>query len=213
MHCSSCGASVAEGTAFCGSCGRPVVGYNVGGYNVATPTVTPPIAGGAMPAPCAGAVGGVAYAGFWLRFVAAFIDGLVVGIPVGIVLLATVASMIPALAQVGRSANPMLVIGVFLPKLIFAVIFYLVISWLYWAAMESSGWQATIGKKVLSLYVTDLNGNHASFGKTSGRFLAGRGIGAFVGVYFLVDCILAGFTERKQALHDIIAGTLVMRKI
>jgi uncharacterized RDD family membrane protein YckC len=215
MHCSSCGAGVAEGTAFCGSCGRPIVGYNLGGYNVAASPVAPPVAtlpGGAI-APPYTAAAGVTYAGFWLRVVASIIDGLVLGIPVGILFVATIASMIPALTQMGRVANPTLMIGLFLPRLIFAAIVYLAASWLYWALMESSSWQATLGKKALGLYVTDLHGTRASFGKTSGRFFVGRGIGALVGIYFLVDCILAGFTEKKQALHDIIVGTLVMRRV
>jgi len=99
--------------------------------------------------------------------------------------------------------------------LLFALLVYLVLSWLYWAAMESSTWQATLGKKALGLYVTDLNGRQATFGKTSGRFFAGRGISVIPsigGLYFLVSCILAGLTEKKQALHGIIAGTLVMRR-
>jgi len=53
-----------------------------------------------------------------------------------------------------------------------------------------------------------------SFGKASGRFFAGRGLGMVPylgGLYYLVDCIMAGFTEKKQALHDMIAGCLVQR--
>src|SRR5271170_1104584 len=80
MHCSSCGAGVAEGTAFCGSCGRPIVGYNVGGHNVAAPPVAP-LPGGTI-APPYTAAAGVTYAGFWLRAVASIIDGLVLMIPV-----------------------------------------------------------------------------------------------------------------------------------
>lgn len=217
MHCSSCGAKVAEGTAFCGACGRPIIGYSVAaasGAPVAPAVPVVPVAGIPVAAPyaVAAAPGTVTYSGFWLRVPAAIIDGFVIGIPLGILFFATIASMLPALAQMGRVANPMLLIGVLLPRLFFALIVYVVVSWLYWAGMESSSWQATLGKKALGVYVTDLNGNRATFGKTSGRFFAGRGIGYFVGIYFLISCILAGFTEKKQALHDIIAGTLVMRR-
>jgi uncharacterized RDD family membrane protein YckC len=120
--------------------------------------------------------------------------------------------MLPALAQMGRSANPMLLVGVFLPRLLFVMVVLLVGTWLYCALMESSSWQGTVGKKVLGLYVTDMDGNRISFGKATGRFLAGRGIGSLVGLYYLVDCILVAFTEKKQALHDIIVGTLVKRR-
>ena len=80
MICSSCGATVADGTAFCGSCGRPVVGYNLGQSPSAAPMVSqaPPMGG-------VSAVGAIVYAGFWLRFVAAIIDSLVLGIPLGII--------------------------------------------------------------------------------------------------------------------------------
>jgi uncharacterized RDD family membrane protein YckC len=91
---------------------------------------------------------------------------------------------------------------------------YLMSSWLYWALLESSAWQATLGKKALGLYVTDLAGNRPTFGRASGRFFAGRGIAmipSLGGLYYLLDCIMAGFTEKKQALHDMIASCLVMR--
>jgi uncharacterized RDD family membrane protein YckC len=208
MHCSSCGARVADGTAFCGSCGRPIVGYTVGaapGLAAVTPEAAVPYIG----APVAGAI---VFAGFWLRLAAALIDGLVIGIPLGILFFATILSMVPTIMQMGQAANPMLIFGVLLPRILFALVVYVVVSWLYWAAMESSSWQATLGKRALGLYVTDLNGQRATFGRTSGRFFAGRGIGYFVGIYFLVSCILIAFTEKKQALHDIIAGTLVMKR-
>ncbi|HEV3482814.1 MAG TPA: RDD family protein [Candidatus Acidoferrales bacterium] len=75
--------------------------------------------------------------------------------------------------------------------------------------MASDAWQ-----KALGLYVTDLTGARLTFGRASGRFFAGRGI-AYVpsvgGLYFLIDCIMAGVTEKKQAVHDMIAGCLVQR--
>jgi uncharacterized RDD family membrane protein YckC len=206
MICSSCGATVADGTAFCGSCGRPVVGYAVGQSPSAAPMVS-------QAAPMAGVstAGANVYAGFWLRFVAAIIDGLVLGIPLGIIAFLLIASAIPLLTH---TQDPMTVIMTILPRILFLVVIYLVASWLYWGLMESSSWQATLGKKALGLRVTDLAGSRPTFGRASGRFFAGRGI-SFVpsigGLYFLIDCIMAGFTERKQALHDMIASCLVVR--
>lgn len=206
MICSSCGATVADGTAFCGSCGRPVVGYAVGQSPSAVPAASP-----------MGAVGGVSsvkanvYAGFWLRFLAAIIDSLVLGIPLGIIAFLLIASAIPFLAH---TQDPMTVLATILPRLLFLVVIYLVASWLYWGLMESSSWQATLGKKAIGLWVTDLAGNRPTFGRASGRFFAGRGIGfvpSIGGLYFLIDCIMAGFTEKKQALHDMIASCLVVR--
>jgi uncharacterized RDD family membrane protein YckC len=86
----------------------------------------------------------------------------------------------------------------------------LVLGWLYYAGMESSEHQGTLGKMALGLVVTDINGQRLSFGRASGRFFA-RIITSFVplGIGF----IMAGFTEKKQALHDMIASCLVLRKI
>lgn len=146
--------------------------------------------------------------------VAAIIDYLIIGIPLGAIFFGLIASSIPAMMRM-QGEPPMLLMMAILPRLIIIGVISLVGSWLYWAGMESTEWQATLGKKALGLYVTDMEGRRASFGKTSGRFWAGRGIGAVPylgGLYFLISCIMAGLTERKQALHDMIASCLVLRK-
>lgn len=205
MFCSSCGATVADGTAFCGSCGRPIVGYSIGQSEVA------PSASAVLPGSTAGVAGAAIYAGFWLRFVAAFIDGLVLGVPLAFVGLLLIVSAAPFLM---RPQDPMAIMVTILPRILFLAVIYVVAAWLYWGLMESSAWQATLGKKALGLQVTDMAGNRPTFGRASGRFFAGRGIGIVPyvgGLYFLVSCIMAGFTEKKQALHDIIANCLVIR--
>jgi uncharacterized RDD family membrane protein YckC len=85
----------------------------------------------------------------------------------------------------------------------------LMLSWIYYASMESSTWQATLGKKILGLKVTDLVGNRISFARASGRFFGKILSGMILGIGFL----MAGFTARKQALHDILAGCLVLRQL
>ena len=83
------------------------------------------------------------------------------------------------------------------------------LNWLYYAFLESSSWQGTLGKKALGLEVTDLQGRRISFARASGRFF-----GKFISVMILlIGFIMAGFTARKQALHDILAGCLVIRKV
>lgn len=107
-------------------------------------------------------------------------------------------------------------IRVFMPIMGTFLIASAIISWLYWGLCESSSWQATLGKKALGLYVTDTDGNRATFGRTSGRFFAGRFIWSIPylgGMYGLVDAICAGVTARKQAIHDMIAGCLVLRRL
>jgi uncharacterized RDD family membrane protein YckC len=163
--------------------------------------------------------GASAYAGFWLRFVAAIIDGLVLGIPIAILVFMSIASMLPTIMHTAQE-NPqdpraaMAFVAAILPRIFFLLVLALAGGWLYWGLMESSSWQATLGKKALGLYVTDLSGNRPTFGRASGRYFAGRGISyvpSIGGLYYLVDCVVAGFTERKQALHDMIAGCLVLR--
>ncbi len=85
----------------------------------------------------------------------------------------------------------------------------LVFTWLYHALMESSEWQATVGKKLLGLVVTDMAGRRVSFWRATGRHFAKiitNMVPAFIGY------IMAAFTEKRQALHDMIAGCLVLRR-
>jgi len=203
--CSKCGANVAEGASFCPGCGQ-----QVGGVAMAPGAV-------AMPAGYVAVRPTIAYAGFWLRFVAAIIDRILISIPLVPFWLVTIASVMPRL-QSGDfdRQNPFEMFRLLMPKFLIMGIIYVVGAWLYWGLMESSSWQATLGKKALGLTVTDLEGRRATFGRTSGRFFAGRGAGAFpyLGpLYYMISCICAGFTDKKQALHDMIAGCLVIRKI
>ena len=217
MFCSSCGATVKEGSTFCGTCGKPV-SDNVAQVPAAPAAgavvvaAGPPIVQSGMTA----ARDTGMYAGFWLRVVAALIDSLLIGIPFVVMAAVIFASAIPMFRDLGTTPNPspFLLISLLFPRLLLLAAVGLVGTWLYWSLLESSSWQATLGKKALGLYVTDLTGARLSFGRASGRFFAGRGI-AYVpsvgGLYFLVDCIMAGVTEKKQAVHDMIAGCLVQR--
>jgi uncharacterized RDD family membrane protein YckC len=128
------------------------------------------------------------YAGFWIRFGAAFIDGLITGAAGVIILFATGGSF--------ENQNP-------LNNLI-----NIIIGWLYAAAMESSDRQATLGKMAVGIKVTDMNGERISFGKATGRHFA-KIISAII---LLIGYIMAAFDSKKQALHDKMAGTLVLNK-
>jgi uncharacterized RDD family membrane protein YckC/predicted RNA-binding Zn-ribbon protein involved in translation (DUF1610 family) len=143
--------------------------------------------------------GQVEYAGFWMRFAAAVIDGLVMLIPM--MLVGCVIGMMAA--GVGRGFNPRDPSW----RLTFQMIGFLV-QWPYFALMESSEKQATLGKQALGIIVTDGQGRRLTFGQASGRHF-----GKLVSlVTCLIGYIMAGFTEKKQALHDLMAGCLVVRK-
>ena len=150
------------------------------------------------------------YAGFWLRFVAALIDGIIIGAvtwPVVAILGLGAASSVENMesmdeAQAMSMAGSMMAMG-------FAFQFsFFVIQTLYFTLMESSGKQATVGKMVLGLKVTDVNGNKLDFVKALIRNVC-KLISGFI---LCIGYIMAGFTEKKQALHDMIASTLVLKK-
>lgn len=79
---------------------------------------------------------------------------------------------------------------------------------LYHSLMESSKYQASLGKLALGLVVTDAQGNKLDFSKALVRNLCKL----ISNLTFTIGYIMAGFTDKKQALHDVIAGTLVVRK-
>ena len=147
------------------------------------------------------------YAGFWLRFVAWIIDSIVLQVGLGIPIFVLLA---PTFLRMVRAGQP---IEDFSPDMISSFVgLNLVLvagSWLYYALMECSTWQGTLGKKALGLYVTDMAGDRITFGRASGRYF-GKIIS---GLTILVGYIMAGFTAHKQALHDMMAGCLVLRKI
>ena len=135
----------------------------------------------------------VEYAGFWKRFAALIIDSIIITIVTYIVYL-----MIPAMLSGERPESE-----VFLEW-----IAGMIVNWLYWAVMESSSGKATLGKMALGIIVTDYEGKRISFIRATGRYFA-KIISALI---LLIGFIMAGFTEKKQALHDMIAGTLVVVK-
>jgi uncharacterized RDD family membrane protein YckC len=79
---------------------------------------------------------------------------------------------------------------------------------IYGGVMMSSVWQATVGKKLLGLKVVDLRGNKPSTGRIWGRSLASL-LSWFP--LFGIGYLFVFFTARRQTLHDMIAGTLVVK--
>src|ERR1700681_204437 len=225
VYCSKCGSLVEDGAAFCPACGQPVqpaasmsAGLPVGASSVAAlPTGCDPnaypIASPTAP-PVVYAQFSVQYAGFWLRVVAYLIDSVVlsVGFMALFIPFAITTGLTAVLGNIHPGQDPREVGAVlggtfFLGLFTVAALAFLG-AWLYHAKMESSSWQATLGKKALNLRVTDFYGARISFARASGRHFAKLITGLIpLGVGFM----LAGLTERRQALHDMIAGCLVLR--
>jgi hypothetical protein len=84
----------------------------------------------------------------------------------------------------------------------------IIAMWLYFALMESSPRMATLGKMAVGLVVTDADGQRIGFGRASARFF-GK---ILSGLVFAIGFLMAGFTARKQGLHDMLASTLVLNK-
>jgi uncharacterized RDD family membrane protein YckC len=132
------------------------------------------------------------YAGFWRRWAAYVLDSVIIG-------------------YVANDFYFMLLSqfsGDLLLAQIFLGIFTFGLSWVYFAGMESSPLRATLGKLAVGLFVSSEDGERVSFAQATGRFF-GKIISALI---LSIGFLMAGWTSRKQALHDIMAGTLVLRK-
>jgi uncharacterized RDD family membrane protein YckC len=134
----------------------------------------------------------VTYAGFWRRCVGLLIDVVVTYFPI-----ATVRVLLGLPAS--GSFDPLL------PSAWWAALTELLIDWLYASILISSPWRATLGQAVMDLHVTDLDGNRISFARASARYLAQLLVTVGFGL------ILQVFSARRQALHDLVSGTVVVR--
>jgi uncharacterized RDD family membrane protein YckC len=147
------------------------------------------------------------YAGFWKRLVAAFLDGIILGAAsyaVLLILMLLAFAIAFALDLEGGDFPD----AAFISAMVVYYILALALPWLYEAYMASSSKQATVGKMALGIIVTDLYGRRITFGRATGRYFA-----KFLSsLTLLIGYLMAAFTERKQALHDMVAGTLVVNR-
>lgn len=161
--------------------------------------------------------GQLKYAGFWLRFAAYIIDQFVIGIA-GFILFVPVILGVIAFGVVNFdgidnftdlcASDALLMIGGIIGMILLAILISVVMKWLYYALMESSKFGGTIGKMAVHIKVVDMQGNRITFGRATGRYFSR----IITNMTFLIGYIIAGFTEKKQALHDLIASCLVVQK-
>lgn len=145
------------------------------------------------------------YAGFWKRLAAWFIDYVLISLV--IYALAFIIGITTGIGTTPGGTGQNELAGYFFMFGGFFIMMMLVLPWLYYSLLESSAKQATLGKMALGIKVTGNNGRRISFGRAAGRNFAK----ILSGLIILIGFIMAGFTARKQALHDIIAGTLVVK--
>jgi uncharacterized RDD family membrane protein YckC len=142
------------------------------------------------------------YAGFSRRFIAFFLDSLIL-----------LALLTLILALVGYSLQQLLANGVIPPekqlsqieKMAFGVLLAVFLAWWYFAGMEAGTSQATLGKKVVRIKVIGLHGGRISFGRATGRLLC-----RMISSIFFIGYLMALSTRRRQSLHDILTGCLVV---
>lgn len=145
------------------------------------------------------------YAGFWIRVGAWLIDAIILGI-VNSVISAFFGGGLGALVKPGQDPSTINVAAVF-GAIGMMILITCAIQFAYFTFLESSEKQATLGKMALGLKVTDLNGQRISVGRAAGRFFS-KIISSLI---LCIGYIMVGFTEKKQGLHDMIAGTYVVR--
>lgn len=147
------------------------------------------------------------YAGFWVRFAAYFFDAFI--LLIGLVIIESIFGLnIFAMIQSGNRLMARYLFsnfGVF--WIIKTIILYVVLPYLYFAFMESSAHQATLGKKLMGLIVTDDNLQPITFGRATGRFFAK----ILSSIPFDYGFIMVGSHPEKKAFHDVLAGTRIIR--
>ena len=192
MNCPKCGTGNAIGARFCMQCGSPLV------------------AGVAGPAGAPSPQAGPAYAGFWIRVAAVLIDAVLLAIAQQ-PLNAAFSAFMPKPPNFHGGPD----LGALFEWLSGASSYFIAggvagmfVAWLYYGFFESSSKQGSPGKMALGLKVTDLDGRRISFGRASVRYAASilSALLAYGGY------LMGAFTQKKQTLHDILVGTVVIRE-
>lgn len=152
--------------------------------------------------------GEVVYAGFWKRVAAYMIDAMVIGVATQIVQLVVMGVFFGISASSMSNPETMFASGT---GILFVLALYLVplaMNAAYYAAFHASSKQATLGKMAVGIKVVRTDGTRISLARGVGRFFASILSSLTIGIGFL----MAAFTDRKQALHDMICDTLVVDK-
>jgi uncharacterized RDD family membrane protein YckC len=194
MYCPRCGREALSGAAFCIQCGAaleaPATAATLPATEPMPMAAVSPVADTPTPAFAPAAV---RYAGFWRRFGAFWIDGI----------LLMIAGMLVQLAMgldfFDRSLTD--------PRAWAASGISFLMGWFYSAFLESGKGQATLGQMVIGIKVTDLAGRRVSFARATGRHFA-QILSALI---LFMGYVMVAFTEKKQGLHDLMSGCLIVR--
>lgn len=204
MYCSQCGAPVPESAVYCPSCGR-ALSASTPLSTAAAITAVPSAPAATWSTPIAVETPAARYAGFWRRFWAFLIDGTILSLALWPVRLALGAPFCFSADSIEDFSREELVskLGV----VVIANTINMLVSWIYFALFHSSARQASPGMMALGMRVTDAAGQRISFARASARYFGSLVSTMTLGIGFLMML----FTERKQTLHDLMAGTVVRR--
>lgn len=164
----------------------------------------------------AGSTEPMKFAGFWKRVIATIVDCLIIlfsGLILLLILVYGFGLTFTALFAFQPIAGGGVVaefIGRHMGYLVWCFVFILVL-WLYYAIMESSRCQGTLGKMLLGIYLTNQYGKRIGVGQASGRYFLKVLLVLFLPLFF-VGCVMVAVTEKKQAWHDMPVGCLVLSK-
>ena len=201
IFCSQCGSSNNPSARFCQKCGASIVS----GVPAVAPVSGTMVSSGPAAAVMA-AVPGQQYGGFWIRFLAVIVDHLILN--AALLPLASIFGLLHfgGLGRLDHTIDADDIVLLFAGLSTLLTILF-VGHWLYEALLTSSSWQGTVGKKILGLKVTDDFGRRISFARATGRYFS-KILSAMI---FYIGFIMVAFTDRKKALHDMIAGTVVIK--
>jgi uncharacterized RDD family membrane protein YckC len=202
MFCTKCGKEARAQASYCFSCGEPI--YSDGRHQENTPNEEKDVAnvtgqeGRGDPSV---ALRGIQYADLWRRVIAHLIDGLVCLAAMMASIMLPLAFIVPSLSDPNRGQpNDLILIPILLA-------FYLS-PWLYYSLMESSKYQATLGKIAVGIIVTNMDGARITFLNATGRFFGKILSSMPLGFGYL----MAIYDPKFQALHDQLARTIVIHR-
>jgi uncharacterized RDD family membrane protein YckC len=145
--------------------------------------------------------------GFWIRFVAYLIDAVILSVAAMVIVAIFVAFVLASGASFDdkdKAEAPLVALAIVL-----LIVALLVVGWLYEALLTSSARGATFGKQALGLRIIRADGERLSFGRATARHFLKAMITPLVPLF--IGYVMAAFTNRKRALHDFLADTLVIR--
>jgi uncharacterized RDD family membrane protein YckC len=145
------------------------------------------------PAHDLGLIAAADYGGFWIRVLATLLDSMILFLPLGWV-LDRVFGVHAFLTPIADSNQTDLTLQV-------------VISGLVYIAFWLSAWQGTPGKRICGLVIVDSTGRSLSLGRALARYVC-----SLLASLTVIGVLLVALTPRKQGLHDLLAGTFVIKR-